>query len=156
MYIRFGNPGRSKPHTDLGSTQIFGLHLLKCFYVSGKFGIGFGLFPCLFQFIADVTGKVFIGHEIRFCADHVPVFGVTEDNTFKIHKEFFFVLPCQFAHIFHIHHSPLTHRECKSFACRVYTVYRDLRLDGSLGEHVRFCLQLLVFVKDFKRTQEEI
>ena len=82
--------------------------------------------------------------------------GVTEDTTLEVGEQLLLTLARQFAHILHIHHSSLTHRECKSFACRVHSVNRDLRLDGSLGEHICFRLQLLVFIKYLKRTKEEI
>ena len=82
--------------------------------------------------------------------------GVTEDYTLEVGEQLLLTLARQFAHILHIHHSSLTHRECKSFACRVHSVNRDLRLDGALGEHIRLCFEFLIFIKYLKRTKEKV
>lgn len=91
-------------------------------YVIRKCGVCFG-FPFGFlELFSHVTRKVFVSHKVRSCADLFAVLGVAEDNALEVGEQFLLALARQFAHILHIHHSSLTHRECKSFACRVHSV----------------------------------
>ena len=151
------NPCRTKLHADLCGCQILRLHTFQCFHVHGIIiGIKFCCLSRNIKFFSHVARKIFICRQILSCADTVPIVRIQEHNAFQITVKFFFALARQLRHIFHIHHCLLSERKCKCFACRIHMVDHDLRLDGTLREHIRFGFQFLVFIKDFKGAKQEI
>ena len=67
------NPSSTEPYGNLTCSQVYRLNLFQCFHIDFViFRIHLGRFFCCDKFLPDITGEIFICHQI-LCLGYIPV-----------------------------------------------------------------------------------
>ena len=146
LHIVRRQPSCTKSYGNFTCSQVFRLHLLKCFHIDLIiFRIEFCRVLCNPQLLPDITRKVFISHQIlRFVRISILIKRIQEDNTLQILKDFILRFAGKLHHIVHINRGFFSKRYRQCFACRINRSNRGMRLDCSLGKHISLTLQFSV------------
>ena len=66
-------PSSTEPYGNLTCSQVYRLNLFQCFHIDFViFRIHLGRFFCCDKFLPDITGEIFICHQI-LCLGYIPV-----------------------------------------------------------------------------------
>ena len=107
------------------------------------------------ELFTDVTGEEIISSTPSVRAIGLSV-EVHIDNATQIACEFFFGLAGKRGHILHIHLGFFCDRNSQSFRSRVNRGHDLARLNGTLGEHIRFAFEVVVLVENFQGAKKII
>ena len=107
------------------------------------------------QLLPHVAGKEIVSGTVGVCTVRGAV-EVQIDHAAKFICKFFFGLAGERGHILHIHAGFLRNGERQSFRSGVHGGHGLMRFDRALRKHIRFALEVVVFIKDFQRAQQII
>ena len=82
--------------------------------------------------------------------------GNAEDNAGQLGGNRGFVLAAEPGHVWQIHVRTLVHGHSQRLNRSLSVLNRAVRLDGTLGEHVRLALYPAIFVQNLQRAQEVV
>ena len=144
------DPRRTQTNLNFRCFQITGLDLFKERHIDCIFRIVFRKGSCDFKFLSHVARKVFVSG-FPFVIQRVH-----KDNPSQFLGQLRFGLACKLHHIGNINLCLFPHRYRQRFTCRINACYNLGFLDGALGEHIRFSLQIALMVNHFQGTQQTI
>ena len=134
------NPRRAEAHFDLRRIQIFRLRLFqrrdidtvirRTVFGESRRGVAAGNA----QLLADVSGEVFV------CRLPFSFHGVKENDAVQLVDQFLLTFPGKLRHIVHIHAGFFRDGQRQRLRSRVHGGHDLMRLDGALGENIRFSL----------------
>ena len=113
--------------------------------------------PCHCQLFSDIAAEILIGRQIlccRFIALRVQ--RVAEDYAAKVICDLLLRFARKLHHIRHIYLCLFRERKSVGFRCGVYRQHRDLLLDGSLREHIRFANKVALVIQHFQGGKQAV
>ena len=149
-------PCCTQTDVDLRGVQILGLSCCQCFHIGNEPGVTLRHQAGVAELLPYVAGKVLIGGHVlqRLTCSHG--FRQREDHARQFLGKLIFELAGQLRHERKIHADTLSDGDGQGFNSSIHMLDDLLLLDGALGEHICFSLELLLIVQNLQRTQEVI
>ena len=163
------DPVCSQPDLNLGGVQVLGLCGGQGLHVGPDALLlvrGCHIIECLghAELLAHVAGKVFVGGDKRVAVQVHKGFGdqirvlravnVPENYAGQLLFQLSLRFPGELCHKGHIHPGPLPNGDRQRVHCRVHAGDAGILLDGPLGEHIRFPLQLPVVIQHLQGAEQ--
>ena len=147
-------PCCTQTDVDLRGVQILGLSRCQGFHIGNEPGVTLCHQTGIAKLLPYIAGKVLIGCHILQGLACSHGFRQREDHAGQFLGKFIFGLAGQLRHERKIH--TLSDGDGQCFHSSIHMLDNLLLLDGALGEHICFPLELLLIVQNLQRTQEVI
>ena len=149
-------PCCTQTDVDLRCVQILGLSRYQGFHIGNEPGVMLCEPLSVTEFLPYIAGKVLVGRHILqglACAHRLRQ---RKDHAGQFLGKLIFGLAGQLRHERKIHADTLSDGDGQGFHSSIDMLDNFLLLDGALGEHVRFPLELLLIIQNLQRTQEVV